>query len=228
MDNCILDLKILKKSYFIKNQEYTILQDVNFRVEKSKLIGLIGDSGSGKTTFLQILGLVDSCDGSMNFKGNDINLNKKNLQSKTVLDIRKKIGTIYQYHNLLNELTVFENIALSAKIAGKYDKHTKQEIENNLELLGLKNTQQLYPDSLSGGQLQRVSIARALIKKPDLILADEPTGSLDFANSQTVFDLISNIPKNYDTSVIFVTHNQNFIKKFDICYKINNGSIDIL
>ncbi len=228
----ILNCQINKKIYNTKAGNTLILEDTEFKLEKNEIAGIVGNSGCGKTTLLQIIGLIDSCDGYSEYWDGEVKFDFKNdsLFSEKAVNIKKNIGVIYQYHNLIPELSVLDNIMISEKIhnPNSNPKELKQDTLKILSDLNLHDMTNKFPDELSGGQLQRVGIARALIRKPKLIIADEPTGNLDEENANNFLKIIKNMPKNYNTSVVFVTHNKNFCSYFDKVYEIKKHKINLL
>ena len=200
-----------------------VLSKLNFSVNSVKNIGIIGPSGSGKSTFLNILGMIETPTfGEYILHGN----NCFNLSQNLKTEMRRKfIGYIFQNNQLLEDFNVLENIAFPLILNGESFGQAKKKSLTLLEKLGLKNKKFIKPGLLSGGEQQRIAIARALIKKPFLLLADEPTGSLDKNNSLLVMDLILNMAKKNKTTSIIATHNLDIIKRLDICYKIEKGKL---
>ncbi len=212
------------------NQKYTqgdsiveVLSNLCLKINGVKNIGIVGPSGSGKSTLLNILGLIETpLSGEFFFKGKECI--KLNNNMKT--EIRKNfIGYIFQNNQLLEDFTVLENIALPLILMGENFSHAKKKASIFLEMLNLEEKKNNKPGLLSGGEQQRVAIARALIKKPSLILADEPTGSLDLENSNLILNLILELSKKNKSTSIIATHNLDLIKKLDICYKIERGKL---
>ena len=199
------------------------LSKLNFSVNGVKNIGVIGPSGSGKSTFLNILGMIETpTSGEYILKGN----NCLNLSQNLKTEIRKKfIGYIFQNNQLLEDFNVLENIAFPLILNGESFGDAKKKSLTLLAKLGLTNKKFIKPGLLSGGEQQRIAIARALIKNPILLLADEPTGSLDKNNSSLVMDLILSLAKTNNTVSIIATHNLEIIKRLDICYKIEKGKL---
>tara|TARA_Y100000389_G_scaffold91857_1_gene88482 strand:+ start:13355 stop:14077 length:723 start_codon:yes stop_codon:yes gene_type:complete len=218
-----IELKNINKSFFIEKKESKILKDINLSLEAGKITALVGPSGSGKTTLLQIAGLLDNpTSGKVIFN----NKNLSNSKDKERTEFRKNnIGFIYQDHNLLPEFTAIENIALPLLIK-KIDKKTAlYQSEEILEKINLVDKRNSFPYELSGGQQQRVSIARAIISKPKILFADEPTGNLDSKNSENIFEIFYNFTKEYKINSLIVTHNMNLAKKMDQIIKIEDGKI---
>ena len=219
----MLNLKNISQSYLQGDSIINVLSNLNFSVNEVKNIGVIGPSGSGKSTFLNILGMIETpTSGEYILKGN----NCLNLSQNLKTEIRKKfIGYIFQNNQLLEDFNVLENIAFPLILNGESFGDAKKKSLTLLEKLGLTNKKFIKPGLLSGGEQQRIAIARALIKNPILLLADEPTGSLDKNNSLLVMDLILSLAKTNNTVSIIATHNLEIIKRLDICYKIEKGKL---
>ena len=219
----MLNLKNISQSYLQGDSIINVLSNLNFSVNEVKNIGVIGPSGSGKSTFLNILGMIETpTSGEYILKGN----NCLNLSQNLKTEIRKKfIGYIFQNNQLLEDFNVLENIAFPLILNGESFGDAKKKSLTLLAKLGLTNKKFIKPGLLSGGEQQRIAIARALIKNPILLLADEPTGSLDKNNSSLVMDLILSLAKTNNTVSIIATHNLEIIKRLDICYKIEKGKL---
>ena len=219
----MLNLKNISQSYLQGDSIINVLSKLNFSVNGVKNIGVIGPSGSGKSTFLNILGMIETpTSGEYILKGN----NCLNLSQNLKTEIRKKfIGYIFQNNQLLEDFNVLENIAFPLILNGESFGDAKKKSLTLLSKLGLTNKKFIKPGLLSGGEQQRIAIARALIKNPILLLADEPTGSLDKNNSSLVMDLILSLAKTNNTVSIIATHNVEIIKRLDICYKIEKGKL---
>lgn len=220
--NNLIELKNLSKTFIEKNN-VKVLKNINYKFKLGKIYSLIGPSGSGKSTFLNILGMIETpTSGEYILKGN----NCLNLSQNLKTEIRKKfIGYIFQNNQLLEDFNVLENIAFPLILNGESFGDAKKKSLTLLEKLGLTNKKFIKPGLLSGGEQQRIAIARALIKNPILLLADEPTGSLDKNNSSLVMDLILSLAKTNNTVSIIATHNLEIIKRLDICYKIEKGKL---
>ena len=219
----MLSLKNISQSYLQGDSIVKVLSQLNFSVNGVKNIGIIGPSGSGKSTFLNILGMIETpTSGEYILNGNNCFDLSQNLKT----EIRRKfIGYIFQNNQLLEDFNVLENIAFPLILNGESFNQAKNKSLILLEKLGLINKKSIKPGLLSGGEQQRIAIARALIKKPVLLLADEPTGSLDKNNSSMVMDLILNLSKKNKTISIIATHNLEIIKRLDMCYKIERGKL---
>lgn len=221
----ILEIKNLSKSFIQEAEKLEIIKNASLTLNKGESAALVGPSGCGKTTFLQMLALLDRpTSGTIKISGEDCS---KVSEKKRTLIRRKHIGFIYQLHHLLPEFTALQNAALPLLINGMKKKEAFAEAEEILVNLGLKDRINFYPAKLSGGQAQRVAIARSIIHKPDLLLADEPTGNLDPKNAELVFEiLLKQITKNNLTNLI-VTHNLELAKRMQKIYQINNGRVTL-
>ena len=219
--NNFIKLSNINKS-FIAQKKINVLKKINFKFKKGKIYSLMGPSGSGKSTLLNILSLIDRpSSGSITIEDDIINFNNSN---KNDLLRAKKIGIIYQQDNLLPDFTALENIYL-ASLADGNDKETSiSKSKVLLKKVGLINRLNHYPSQLSGGEKQRIAIARALINDPQIILADEPTGSLDAETAKGIFELIKK-QINTNRLIIFATHNRFFADKSDCLLEIVNGNI---
>ncbi len=213
----------LNKSFPTPQGKLEVLKDVNLEVFQGDFIAIIGESGSGKSTLLQILGTLDQAD-SGEILLDDIKI--QNLHEKKLAKLRSQhIGFIYQSHHLIPELTALENIILPLLIQGKSKLYAQQQAETLLKQLGLFNRAQHTPAHLSGGEAQRVAVARAVITKPKLILADEPTGNLDETTASTVFSMMRDLCKSQNVAVIMVTHSQSFANACDKVYALKQHTL---
>ena len=208
--------------FFDKTKKINVLKKLNYSFKKGKIYSLIGPSGSGKSTLLNILSLIDRPNsGSVFFENKQINFED---QIKNDIFRSKKIGIIYQQDNLLPDFTALENIYLASLAAGKSKNLSINKAKFLLKKVGLSSRSGHYPYQLSGGEKQRVSIARAVINDPEIILADEPTGSLDNDNAKIVFEILRK-QLNSNRLIIFATHNRFFADKADCLLEIVNGNI---
>ena len=211
----------LHKTYGEGQVQTKALQGISVSVNKGEFVAIVGTSGSGKSTLLHILGGIDSpTEGKVYIDGTEIS----DLKGNDLIKFRReKIGYIFQDFNLVPILTVKENICLPAGLAGK--KVDKDYYKRIITALELKEKEDVYPNELSGGQQQRVAIARALINKPEIILADEPTGNLDKANSNNVIKLLKKINSEYGQTIILITHDQNVASEADRILQIEDGRL---
>lgn len=217
----ILEVTNLCKTYGKGDTMVKALDNVSFSVEKGEFLAIIGPSGSGKSTLLHILGGVDvPTSGSVVINQTDIS----NLD-ETALAIfrRRQIGLIYQFYNLIPILTVQENLTLPLLLDGR--KPDKKQIDTLVKRLGLENRLDHLPNQLSGGQQQRVSIGRALVNNPALMLADEPTGNLDSENSKEIISLLRQFNKEFNQTVIIITHDEIIANSADRVITIEDGKI---
>ncbi|MDX5321306.1 MAG: ABC transporter ATP-binding protein [Bacteroidota bacterium] len=200
-----------------------VLKDIHLKVEEGEVVSIVGASGAGKSTLLQILGTLDSADqGELIINGTQVNkLNKNGLA-----DFRNRhLGFVFQFHHLLPEFTALENACFPAFIQGIAKDEAESRARQLLERLGLKDRYHHKPNELSGGEQQRVAVARALINKPAVVFADEPSGNLDSANSRELHDLFFELRKELNQTFIIVTHNEELAAKADRCLTIQDGRI---
>ena len=198
-----------------------VIRGINFSINQNERLAIVGKSGSGKTSLLMLMaGLEKPTFGSIKFQNQDLTT----YSEDQLTDFRKKnIGIVFQSFYLIPSYTALENVALSLEI--NFQKNALLQAEEILTDLGLKDRLYHFPNQLSGGEQQRVAIARAIINKPELILADEPTGNLDEDNSQVIADLLFNVSQKYQKSLCLVTHDLELAKKCDRLMKIDNGTI---
>ena len=219
--NNLIQLSNINKS-FESLKKIEVFKKVSFKFKKGKIYSLIGPSGSGKSTLLNLLSLIDRPNsGSITIENKLINF--KDSNENDILRA-KKIGIIYQQDNLLPDFTALENIYLASLAAEKNKEESMLKAQKLLKKMGLLNRSDHYPSQLSGGEKQRVSIARALINDPEIILADEPTGSLDLETAKQIFDIIKK-QINSNRLIIFASHNRYFANKSDFKLEIVDGSI---
>ena len=220
------DLLILKNISHIYNkdlQKIKVLNDINIRVSKGEMISLIGPSGTGKSTLLNIAGLLEKPTlGSIILSGHDCT--KLSEENKTLLR-GSEIGFIFQSHRLFQEFSAVENVMLPQLIMGKSKIESFKKSKELLSALALKNRLDFRPAKLSGGEAQRVAIARSLANSPSLILADEPTGNLDAVAANNVYKIIYKLVKSLNISCIFATHNNDLARLMDRKIVLKNGSI---
>ena len=219
--NNLLELKNISKS-FITETEIKVLKKLSFTFKKGKVYSLMGPSGAGKSTLLNLISLIDRpSSGVIKFNNQMINFDKKN---KNDLFRAKNIGIIYQQNNLLPDFTALENVYLASLSNGTNKDMAKEKAKDLLKKVGLSNRMEHFPSQLSGGESQRVAIVRAIINEPSIILADEPTGSLDVNTAKKIFELLDN-QKNSNRLIIFATHNRFFANKADCLLEMTDGSI---
>ncbi|MBQ9099804.1 MAG: ABC transporter ATP-binding protein [Paludibacteraceae bacterium] len=206
-----------------KFDSLTVLEGVNLKVEKGEFVSIVGASGAGKTTLLQILGSLDSpTEGDVVI--NDVSL--FSLKEKELSEFRNKhIGFVFQFHQLLPEFTAVENIMIPALIAGRKSEEAKVAAMELLQYLNLSERAKHKPNELSGGERQRVAVARALINRPDVLLADEPTGSLDSKNKEELNRLFLDLRSKFNQTLIVVTHDMEMASISDRVIKMQDGRI---
>lgn len=215
----IIEMSNVSRVYKTGDTELRALDGVNLVLDEGKFVVVLGPSGAGKSTFLNLLGGLDNpSDGKIVVDGEDISKLDKNQMA----DYRaSKVGFIFQFYNLIPTLTALENVKLVEEISKN---HLKSE--KILDEVGLKTHLNQFPNELSGGEQQRVSIARAIAKNPKILLCDEPTGALDSNTGVMILKLLLSMAKNYGKTIIIVTHNQNIAKMADVVIKIKNGKIE--
>ena len=216
-----LELKNISKS-FITETEIKVLKKLSYTFKKGKVYSLMGPSGAGKSTLLNLISLIDKpSNGSLKFNNQTIDFSKKN---KNDIFRAKNIGIIYQQNNLLPDFTALENVYLASLSNGVNKDLAKEKAKDLLKKVGLSKRLEHFPSQLSGGECQRVAIVRAIINDPTVILADEPTGSLDMNTAKNIFELLNN-QKSSNRLIIFATHNRFFANKADCLLEMTDGSI---
>lgn len=217
----ILRVEHLCKKYGTKDTEVVALNDASFSVQRGEFVAIVGASGSGKSTLLHLIGGVDEpTSGKVYIDGTDIyDLD----HDKLAIFRRRQVGLIYQFYNLIPILNVVENITLPLRLDGK--KVNEKRLDEVLSILELEDRKDHLPNQLSGGQQQRVSIGRALLNRPALVLADEPTGNLDSRASREIIDLLKISNRKYNQTVILITHDENVALEADRILTIEDGSI---
>lgn len=196
----------LRRVFSETGEDLEILKGVNFEMEAGELVALTGSSGSGKSTFLNLVGMLDTpTSGEILFKGKP--LSNFNSQERDMYH-RVQVGFVFQFHHLLSEFTAIENVCVPGRILGTSEKECRERAAMLLETVGLKDRLKHLPRELSGGERQRVAIARALMNHPDLVLADEPSGNLDEANSAMLNELIGELNEKFNQAFLIVTHDE--------------------
>ncbi len=216
----MIEIKGIKKSF----GKLEVLKGIDLNIGKGEVVSIVGPSGAGKTTLLQIIGTLDSADsGSIIIDGTDVSkLNKKKLA-----DFRNKhIGFVFQFHQLLPEFTAIENVMIPAFISGMSKKEAKKRAEELLFFLGLTERAQHKPNELSGGEKQRVAVARALVNNPAIILADEPSGSLDTKNKEELHQLFFELRDKFGQTFVIVTHDEQLASTTDRTIKMKDGMLE--
>tara|TARA_B100000963_G_scaffold357355_1_gene379342 strand:- start:13970 stop:14650 length:681 start_codon:yes stop_codon:yes gene_type:complete len=223
IDN-FFELKNVSKKFIDKKEEIIVLNNISLKLPTNKLVALTGPSGSGKSTLIHLLALLDKPDNGdykLSSSGNLFTYNEKQKSNYR----KKNLSIVFQNYNLISDLTALENVMLPNLYLGETKKNALYSAENLLAKVGLDNRLNHRPSELSGGEQQRVAIARSLINKPKLILADEPTGSLDVKNAENIIDLLNDIKDN-KTLIIFATHNKSLVNKSDFELTISNGHVN--
>ena len=208
----------LHKYYGSKDNKVEVLKGINLEIEDGKIICVLGPSGSGKSTLLNILGGIETIDeGKVLVFDKDL----KSMPKKALENYRREnLGFVFQFYNLISDLNVLENVEV-----GKYLSKNPLNIDELLDELGLSDHKYKYPNEISGGQAQRASIARAMIKSPKLLICDEPTGALDYESAKDVLCLIEKLNQKYKSTVIIASHNTQIAKMSDVILSLHNGSV---
>jgi lipoprotein-releasing system ATP-binding protein len=223
MNDLVLVTKNLVKTYLSGGESTNVLKGVDLNVRRGELVAVVGPSGAGKTTLLYLLGgLARPTSGYVEVGG----VSLTNLSDSVLSKIRnQKLGFVFQSHHLLPELSAVENVALGLRVAGKSEFQASQAAKQLLMEVGLAGRLTHKPGELSGGEQQRVALARALVTQPDVVLADEPTGNLDRANSEAVFGLLKDSTRNRGQAVVMVTHNDELAGRADRVVRMRDGKI---
>jgi lipoprotein-releasing system ATP-binding protein len=202
-----------------------VLQGVDLEISKGEIVSIVGASGAGKSTLLHILGTLDRADqGVLSLNGHNL----MQLKGDSLAEFRNsKIGFVFQFHNLLPEFTALENICIPGFIQGREEKELKKRAEELGEILGIRHRLDHKPSELSGGEQQRVAVARALINNPDLVFADEPSGNLDTSNARALHDLFFKLRDTYNLSFVLVTHNEELAAMADRKVVMKDGRIEV-
>ena len=200
-----------------------VLKGVSLEIQKGEIVSIVGSSGAGKSTLLHILGTLDSSDrGECYLNGAAFH----QLRDKKLAAFRNKhIGFVFQFHHLLPEFTALENVCIPGWLAGYRKRDVENEAKRLLDTLGLADRMENKPHALSGGEQQRVAVARALINKPDIVFADEPTGNLDSHNAKELHDLFMDLRKQFNQTFLIVTHNEQLAEMSDRVLKMSDGLI---
>jgi lipoprotein-releasing system ATP-binding protein len=217
----MIEIKNIRKSF----GELEVLKGIDLTIDKGEVVSIVGPSGAGKTTLLQIIGTLDYPDsGSVCFDNIDVT----KLSQKKLADFRNRhIGFVFQFHQLLPEFTALENIMIPAYIAGTSTKEARQRAEELLQFMGLNNRGHHKPNELSGGEKQRVAVARALMNNPSVILADEPSGSLDSKNKEELHQLFFELRDKYGQTFIIVTHDEQLAAITDRTIHMRDGLLEL-
>lgn len=223
MSNAVLIAKDIRKSFGMGDNRLDVLRGVNVTLNAGEMVALVGPSGSGKSTLLQIIGLLDKAgSGELSIAGETVIADSDN--QRTALR-NKRIGFVYQFHHLLPEFSALENVNLPQMIAGKSPAEASARSKELLTKVGLEHRLTHRPSELSGGEQQRVAIARALANKPQLLIADEPTGNLDHANSMKVFNVLREVCVNEQVAILMATHNLELAQQLNRVIEMKDGII---
>ena len=220
----ILEVKDIHKQYSAgTTNQLEVLKGISLSINSGEIISIVGQSGAGKSTLVHILGLLDRpSNGEIVFEGNSV----INLSDEQISKIRNlNIGFVFQFHHLLPEFSALENIMMPAFIAGKEEKEVFAKAKSLLNDVGLMERENHRPNELSGGEQQRVAVARALMNSPKIIFADEPSGNLDAENAEKLHDLLFNLRTKYNQTFVIVTHNKELAKRSDRIITLSNGLI---
>ena len=212
------------KNIYKRYGSLEVLRGVNLEINKGEVVAIVGPSGCGKSTLLHILGSLDKADmGEIVINNTGLSLLSGN---KLAAFRNKHIGFVFQFHHLLPEFTALENVCIPGWLAGRNRNEVKEKAEGLLKLLGLVNRNENKPNQLSGGEQQRVAVARALINNPDIVFADEPTGNLDSANAQELHQLFFDLRKQFNQTFLIVTHNEELSQLSDRVLPMKDGMIE--
>ena len=224
MRHILVDIQHVYKSYFLDNVEIEALKDISLQITRQTFTFIVGKSGSGKTTLLNLISAIDTpTKGSITIDNTDIN----RLNDNQLSDFRSQnIGIIFQSFNLIPVLTLYENIEYPLLLQNMAKTARQKEVEKIIELVGLQAFRKHLPSELSGGQRQRVAIARALVKKPKIVLADEPTANLDTATGEQIIALMKEMKNHYQTTFIFSTHDKEILRYADEVYTLVDGKVE--
>ena len=222
-DGVMLTAQGLHKSFWQNSLEVPVLKGVDLQLVKGEHLAVVGRSGSGKSSLLHLLAGLDSADsGTVEIDGVDLLAADANGRARIR---REKMGFVYQQHHLLAEFSAEENVALTQRLLGIGESLARKAAREMLALVGLEDRLSHLPGALSGGERQRVAVARALVNKPQVVLADEPTGSLDRASAEILMDLLSNLSRAQGTSFVVVTHDVSMLQRFDRVQSLDAGKL---
>ncbi|KQH91022.1 methionine ABC transporter ATP-binding protein MetN [Vibrio fluvialis] len=211
----MIEISHVNKVFYQGNKEIHALKDINLNIPQGTIFGVIGSSGAGKSTLIRCVNMLETpTSGEVIVDGVDLT----KLNSKQLSETRRNIGMIFQHFNLLSSRTVFENIALPLELSGKDDQHIERKVSELLTLVGLADKRDSYPSNLSGGQKQRVAIARALASDPKVLLCDEATSALDPATTQSILELLKEINRKLNITMLLITHEMDVVKS--ICHEV--------
>lgn len=217
----MIQVQGLRKHYITGSSHVSVLRGVDLNIQAGEAVCLLGSSGAGKSTLLQILGTLDRpTEGEVLFEGSSL---FEKTDDQLALFRNETMGFVFQFHHLIHELSALENVMLPGLLAKLPKEETKQKALEWLEFMGLAERAHHYPNQLSGGELQRVAIARALIRNPRILLADEPTGNLDSANAQTVYELMLSLQRQTGMAMVIVTHDMQLAASMSRVLQMRDG-----
>jgi lipoprotein-releasing system ATP-binding protein len=217
----LLSVQCVTKSYPMGGGRLEVLRGIDLEIKRGEAVCIVGSSGAGKSTLLHILGTLDRPTlGKVIFKG--VDLTREN--DEKLAEFRNhSMGFVFQFHHLMSEFTAVENVMMPCRIGGMNVREARLQAEKLLQQLGLGHRLEHYPSELSGGEQQRVAIARALVRRPEILFADEPTGNLDTANASKIQDLFFDLAKELNLTLVVVTHDPVFARKFPRTYRMKDG-----
>lgn len=220
-ENVIVQIEGLEKNYVNQSETLRVLKGLSLTIKKGERVCITGESGNGKSTLLNILGGIDTASGGVvKAGGNELSA----LDEDALTEYRARfVGLVFQFHYLLKDFSALENVFLPAYMAGMHKSDAMKKAEKLLEDVGLSHRKNHLPSELSGGERQRVAVARALVNDPSLVLADEPTGNLDPANAAMIGELLFQVAKNYDKTLLVVTHDMDLASRGETLYKLEDG-----
>ena len=214
----MVEIEKLKKKYMT----VTAVENITMNIEAGRIYALLGPNGSGKTTLMKLLQKeLEPTSGQIIVNGQ----NYKELKRKELPKLRRQMGMVFQDFRLLKDRTIFENVAFAQKVVEAPNRYIKRQVENMLDMVGLKDRMKAFPNELSGGEQQRVSIARAIAKNPKLLLCDEPTGALDYTTGKQILKTLQDTCRNTGTTVIVITHNSALAPMADRVIRINDAKV---
>lgn len=217
----IIEAKGITKSYPMGNSRLEVLRGIDLKIHKGEALCIVGSSGAGKSTLLHILGTLDQATlGKVLYKSTDIT---RKSDAELAQYRNQSMGFVFQFHHLLAEFNAIENVMLPCRIAGLSPRESQKKAESLLDILGLTERAQHFPSELSGGEQQRLAIARALVRNPEILFADEPTGNLDTQNAQKIQSLFFDLKERLGLTLIVVTHDSDFAQKFQRIVQMKDG-----
>lgn len=220
----LMSVQCVTKSYPMGNGRLEILRGIDLEIKQGEAVCIVGSSGAGKSTLLHILGTLDQPTlGKVFFRGVELT---RESDERLAYFRNQSMGFVFQFHHLMSEFTALENVMVPCRIGGMSVKESRQEAERLLQMLGLSERLHHYPSEMSGGEQQRVSIARALVRKPQILFADEPTGNLDTVNAEKIQDLFFDLKRQFNLTLVVVTHDTAFASKFPRVLHMRDGLWD--